>query len=143
MKVLVTASRYWLDRTRVWALLDAYAVEAGVRNEPLEVIHGDCPTGGDWHARLWCEERTAALALADIEVRERRFPAKWKEFGSRAGFMRNQVMVDLMPDVCLAFMRLCADVRCPARGDHLSHGAADTVARCLAADIPVRKFEEV
>lgn len=141
MKILITASRDWLDRTRVWALLDEYAVEAGVRNEPLEVIHGDCPTGGDRHARLWCQERITALALADIEVRERRFPAKWDLYGRRAGFLRNQIMVDLMPDVCLAFVKPCR--RCPRRDVHGSHGATDTIVRCIEAGIPVREFREV
>ena len=50
--------------------------------------------------------------------------ADWRGLGWGAGFIRNQALVDLRPDACLAF---------PG-----GRGTADTVRRCRAAGIPVR-----
>lgn len=139
MKVLITSSRNWTDQRQVWGALNSLLVDVTVRHDRLVVIHGDCPTGGDRHARQWCETE---LESGSTLVVERRFPAKWNEFGKRAGFMRNQVMVDLMPDLCLAFARPCSDPKCADRGRHVSHGTADTMMRCNLARVPVREFRE-
>lgn len=133
MKVLITASRDWENREKVWYELDLLLAQG----QGVEVIHGDCPTGGDRHARLWCELRQQSHPN---EVREHRFPALWEQYGKRAGFIRNQVMVEEEPDVCLAFVRPCR--RCPRRDVHGSHGATDTIVRCIEADVPVREFRE-
>ena len=50
--------------------------------------------------------------------------ADWRGLGWGAGFIRNQALVDLRPEACLAF---------PG-----GRGTADTVRRCRAAGIPVR-----
>lgn len=138
MKVLITASRHWADPDQVWRVLDEYLTATIQHDGALLVIHGDCPTGGDRHAREWASARMPLYK----GLGERRIPAQWAWHGKRAGFIRNQVMVDLMPDVCLAFTRPCADPKCADRGRHISHGTADTMMRCNLARIPVREFRE-
>lgn len=142
MKVLITASRDWPDPGKVWQELDDQLRIAVEKNVTLTVIHGDCPTGGDRHAREWVRNRVLwaeLYSLGDpLQVQELRYPAQWVRYGRRAGFVRNQVMVDLMPDVCLAFVMPCR--KCPRRDVHSSHGAADTIMRCESWGIPVREF---
>jgi hypothetical protein len=52
-----------------------------------------------------------------------RCPALWTQHGKKAGPMRNQAMVDLLPEIGIAF---------PG-----GNGTADMAARCRAAKIPV------
>jgi hypothetical protein len=60
------------------------------------LIHGDCPSGADAMAeRIWVDE---------WDKPRERYPANWK-LGRGAGLARNQQMVDLGADVCLAFRR--------------------------------------
>ncbi len=92
-RVLVTGSRTW-DRVDV------------IRDElervfpevtPVVIVHGNCPQGADAYADYIGQ-------LVD-GCRVERHPADWSTFGKRAGFVRNQAMVDLGADVCLAFIR--------------------------------------
>jgi hypothetical protein len=57
-------------------------------------------------------------------------PWEWKLYGKRAGHIRNQAMVDLGADICLAFFHELA----------LNAGTRDCVECAEQADIPVRKF---
>jgi hypothetical protein len=90
-RVLVTGSRDWDDRDAIdLALYGAY-VELG---SGTVLVSGACPTGADAIAEeLW--------ALRGLPVE--RHPADWKRWGKAAGSLRNQEMVDLGADVCLAF----------------------------------------
>lgn len=88
------------------------------------VLHGDCPTGAD--------------AIADAEARSRslsveRWPADWRKYGTRAGPIRNQHMIDNgQPDRVIAFMA----------GTTPTRGTQDMVTRADKAGIPVRIFHE-
>lgn len=39
------------------------------------------------------------------ELRHEPHPANWRRFGRRAGYVRNELMVRLGADICLAFIR--------------------------------------
>lgn len=116
-RILVTGSRTWTDS-------DVIAFELGLvigsRPETLVVpviVHGHCPKGAD--------------AIADdlahrFGLPVERHPADWDAHGKRAGFLRNQAMVDLGAAICLAFIR------------DGSKGATHTMEAASRAGIPVR-----
>ena len=90
-KILITGSRHHENRRMIEkAILD----EVGVLSpENVTIIHGNA--------------RGADL-ISDSIAREHNFnisshSAKWDLFGKMAGNIRNQKMVDLEPDICLAF----------------------------------------
>lgn len=134
-RVLVTGSRDWSDLAAVWR-----AIAAEYTKGDITVVHGDCPTGADHFAHQW-------FSLDEDEgfsnfATEERHPADWeracdeschhkprtkngKPYCPMAGHLRNQKMVDLGADVCLAF---------PLPD---SRGTIDCIRRARAADIPV------
>ena len=90
-RVLITGSRGWEDRlTIARAMLDA---ADGVTDE-IVIVHGLCPTGADEIADDFAE-----FMNWKIEA----YPADWNKHGRAAGPIRNQQMVDLGADICLAF----------------------------------------
>jgi len=112
--VLVTGSRDWTDvRIIEQALLPYFPATPG---DPAPVlVHGACPTGAD--------------KIADVAARFGGWIADWNRHGKRAGFLRNQQMVDLGADVCLAFIK------------NGSKGASMTARIAEQAGIPVRRWE--
>lgn len=88
LRVLVTGSRSWTAREEVYGVLDEL--------RPDIVIHGGCPTGADAMASAWCQLHGVA---EDV------FPADWEVHGRRAGYLRNQAMIDEGPDLVVAFRR--------------------------------------
>ncbi|MFJ9029048.1 SLOG family protein [Streptomyces sp. NPDC102274] len=121
-RVLVTGSRDWEDEdlirhqiTRVWLLA----------NLPFVVVHGACPTGADWIAGGWVND----VAVAHLgPVIEEPHPADWKTHGRAAGPIRDQRMVRLGADMCLAFIH---------KGTRDATGCADLAE---AAGIPTRRW---
>lgn len=81
----------------------------------VTILHGACSTGVDRVAQAWAERHMMGI---------KRRPAKWNTFGKAAGPKRNQEMVDMKPDYCLAF---------PSNGT----GTADCAKRAADAGIPV------
>lgn len=131
MRILITGSRRWSDQDAVeraiWRELD----QAGLRH--ATIVHGGA-RGADT-----CAAGAAAVLHLDVEAH----PADWStcaptcEHAARtdphgvaycplAGPRRNQAMVDLGADVCLAF----------PLGE--SRGTWDCVKRAQTAGIPVR-----
>lgn len=110
-RVLVTGSRDWpsADEWQVWRALASHY------RDDMKIIHGACPTGVDLYAQNWADA---------WRVVTERHPADWA-LGDQAGPMRNQAMVDLGAELCLAF---------PLPG---SKGTHDCVARALRAGISV------
>jgi hypothetical protein len=87
MKVLVCGSRDWQDRDRI------NAVVAGFDRDTI-VIQGGAK-GADIMARH-------AAAIANLHWAE--VPALWRT-GKGAGIRRNRAMLDLEPDLVVAFQR--------------------------------------
>ena len=94
-RILVTGSREWLDEdTIALALWQEYVIHG-----PITVVHGKCPSGADKIASDWVKR----LRSAHPDIQEESHPAKWSKCGNPAGIIRNQEMVDLGADICLAF----------------------------------------
>jgi len=118
-RVLVTGGRAYLDRETVFARLGTCREEEQRNGLKLVVIHGDCPTGADHWAKLWCRREG---------VEERRFPAQWDLHGRSAGPRRNQRMVaEGQPNLALAF---------PG-----GRGTADMVRRACVAGVLVAHLD--
>lgn len=77
------------------------------------VIHGDA-RGADTRSGYWAASRHIHVA---------RVPALWGVYGNGAGGKRNQAMLELRPDYCIAF---------PG-----GSGTKDMIRRCKAAGVPV------
>jgi hypothetical protein len=123
VRILVTGSRDWPYPEIVHKELDR--VTRGVR--PVTIVEGACPTGADNFACDWV--RIWNYDYADDDVISERHPADWAKHGKAAGFIRNQGMVDLGADLCLAFVY------------NQSRGASDCLNRATTAGIPRRVID--
>lgn len=100
-RILFTGSRTWDREDVIYGALDILAGAAFKSGyDRVVVVHGACPEGGDAIADGWAIERGR-----QGPVRAERWPANWKHFGKKAGFMRDKAMVDEGADVCLAAIR--------------------------------------
>jgi hypothetical protein len=89
VRILITGSRHWEDEL---TMLDAF--ERIAKTHPdVTLVHGDA-IGADLMA-----DRLAKTLGWTVE----KHPADWKRYKNGAGPIRNQEMVDLGADVCLAF----------------------------------------
>ena len=86
MIVLVCGSRDWNDEFKIWKELH----ELG---ENCHVIHGGC--GG--------ADSIAGDQAVSLRMKVTSFPAEWKLYGRSAGPIRNRKMLDMKPDLVLAF----------------------------------------
>ena len=129
MRVLVTGSRDWADEGVVRHELAELAIKNGWKT--FTVMHGGCPTGADAMAATWCQ---------DVGVTEEVYLADWKTHGRAAGPRRNQQMVDIGADLCLAFIGPCTSPRCNLPGAHDSHGATGCAALAEQAGITTRRY---
>lgn len=139
-RILITGSRDWRDPARLTFELGRAIGGSGCAPGDVVIIHGACPRGAD---------RMAADLAVAYGYRFERYPAGWeapcvaglckpghrrrrngKTYCPAAGNYRNQVMVDLGADICLAFIR--------AR----SPGATDCAGRAERAGITVRRFTD-
>lgn len=136
-RVLVTGSRSWSDEQAIRDALATIISQHGPEN--VTVVHGACPRGADAIA-----DHIASAWGGGLTVERHR--ANWDTCGPRcqpshhrtgvlgntycryAGNARNQHMVDLGADLCLAFIR-----------DN-SRGATDCARRARAAGIEVKEW---
>jgi hypothetical protein len=148
--ILVTGARTYEDVTSMKRTFNSAWQNWGPSSvtRPL-LISGHARDGADALAeRLWVE---AGLPLPKL------FPADWQAHGRRrAGFVRNQEMVDYavaqrdagVQVLCTAFLDLCAKAGCPDSGKqqllesaglpgHFSHGTVHCRGAALAAGIAV------
>ncbi|WP_218952196.1 SLOG family protein [Amycolatopsis anabasis] len=88
-RILITGSRAWFDRAVIRRAL------AAVWHPDSVLVSGACPRGAD----ALCE-----ACWTHWDGRVERHPARWRQFGRRAGFVRNAEMVRAGADVCLAFI---------------------------------------
>lgn len=119
MRILITGSRTWTDKVTIANAIRQAWIDA---NKPYRVIvvHGGA-RGADYIADVF-----AKRMRFDTEVHK----ADWDEYGTRAGYIRNQAMVDLGADVCLAFIR------------NESSGATMCAQLAEQAGIPVKIWRE-
>lgn len=141
-RVLVTGSREWDMPSVVHNSLQLVVHEAKDADcTSLLVVHGDCPSGADMHARAWAEDFLPADATMSVDHEPH--PAIWRPMGiydPLAGFARNQKMVDKGANVCLAFVIPCTKPNCNRPQPHDSHGTADCIRRAKQAGITVREI---
>jgi hypothetical protein len=119
LKILVTGSRDWEDARSIELEMFRALYEAKTPFDHAVLLHGACPTGADALA----DEYARATGMHVL-----RFPADWDRYGKRAGFLRNAEMVELQPDICLAFIR------------NGSRGASMTAQLAEKAGIETRRF---
>jgi len=88
--ILVTGDRNWADKERIyWTLSQIDSEETFV---PF-LIHGNA-NGAD---------KMAADCAYDLGWRCKSVPAQWEKYGRAAGPIRNQQMLDMNPDLVIAF----------------------------------------
>ena len=116
MRVLVCGSRDWTNEDAIADALAEFTCEPEVL-----VIHGDA-RGAD---------RMAGKMAAFYGFEVRAVPADWDMYGKRAGYLRNMAMLDMRPDVVLAFQ--CND-RATGRP---SRGTQHTIDEAQRRGIPV------
>ncbi|MGW6741698.1 DUF2493 domain-containing protein [Streptomyces sp. NPDC055025] len=117
-RILVTGSRDWDN----YDLVRDSLTMAIYQNVPAIIVHGACPSGADAIASWWIR-RYRFLGLT-----EERHPADWKQYGRAAGPRRNEHMVQLGADLCLAFIK------------NGSRGASHTAALAEQAGITTRRY---
>lgn len=113
MRVLVTGGR---DFSNPGLLITALEQETDGA-ERVTIMTGACPTGADYYAGQWAHRNKDIVTLEE-------YPADWSSHGKAAGPIRNQKMVDKMPDICVAF---------PTGG----RGTAHCIGAARKAGIPV------
>ncbi len=103
-RILITGSRNWDD---ILSIRNAILNESMKTRDNVVVVHGGA-RGADYLAG-----RVADELKLDVEV----YKADWNTYGKAAGFVRNDKMVKLGADVCLAFIKnnsagatMCADL---------------------------------
>ena len=117
IKILVTGSRGWKDKAKIFEILDSYQRDQG----PVFLLHGDCPNGADSVADRWATIN---------RIWTQRYPAKWVEEGKGAGLMRNIEMINNSPDLVLAFW------------DGKSAGTKFTITKAKAKGLKVKVYSE-
>lgn len=91
-RILVTGSRDWTDRDLVWSKLSDYWINtSGV----FTLVHGACPQGVDKMAAEWGHSMNGGEMGAVVLLEAH--PSCGDPLG------RNQHMVNMGADICLAF----------------------------------------
>lgn len=117
-RILITGSRDWTDEK---AIFNAITEEVfGKDVTQITLIHG-AARGADSIA-----DKVARFYNLHVEV----YPADWQAHGKAAGPIRNQQMIDLGADVCLAF----------PKGE--SRGTRHCMKQAKKAGITVRNYGE-
>ncbi|MEU3278163.1 DUF2493 domain-containing protein [Streptomyces antibioticus] len=119
MRVLLTGSRSWTDVGRLELALFLLVRQVG-RPCDVVLVHGACPKGADAIADRFAR---------DIGMGVEPHPADWERWGKSAGFRRNDEMVKLGADICLAFIK------------DGSAGASMTAGLAKKAGIPTITYE--
>jgi hypothetical protein len=140
MRILITGSRSWKDTDAAHRALDEMARAARQSGySGVTVVHGGAK-GADTSAGVWAATRKHLGWPVDHEPHPVS-GAEWRTRGNRAGHERNQRMVDLGADVCLAFINPCEKETCRKEPKpHGTHGTTDCIERCEAEGIRVIPF---
>lgn len=90
MRILICGGRDWKDYDTLSATLD----EVHSQRHFTSVIHGNA-LGADYLGGVWARHNKIPVLA---------YPAEWNKFGTKAGPVRNQRMIDEgHPDLCIAF----------------------------------------
>ncbi|WP_405461642.1 DUF2493 domain-containing protein [Streptomyces sp. NBC_00101] len=135
-RILITGSRDWTDRAAIGNALTAIAAANAFSDRPTVIVHGACPTGADTIADGWARWHGARSPLITVERHRAEEHGPWP----RCGPIRNQHMVSLGADLCLAFIGPCTSTRCRRTDDHPSHGATGCANLAEAAGIPTKRY---
>ena len=90
MKILICGGRDYNNWLKFCEVMSEYF--AWDRYD-LELISGGA-RGADSLAEQWAKEYGVIITV---------FPADWKTYGTRAGYLRNVLMADQNPDLVIAF----------------------------------------
>jgi len=115
VRILCGGSRGWDDPELIVDVLARLEAERGLN--PL-IVHGGA-RGAD---RMIGAAAEGLGYLVEVHIPD------WASSRGRAGFIRNQLMVDLGAELCLAFW------------DGDSHGTRDLIARAKIAEIPTEIY---
>jgi hypothetical protein len=116
--VIVCGSRSWegiLGTQRIGKVMLAVEMLAEALGSPLQVVHGNCPSGADAIVDRWARRRGYEPIL---------YHALWGQAGKGAGLIRNTDMANGGGDLCIGFLR-----------DN-SRGTLDMTSKARAAGIP-------
>lgn len=92
-RLLITGTRHGWDHDHLAEVLEEWHTTLSEYGQEVILVHGDAE-GVDRQARdIWLARGRP------VEPH----PARWKEFGMRAGPIRNTEMVQLHADQCIAF----------------------------------------
>lgn len=119
-RILITGSRT-LRESDYATVRDAIAKAAADLQPPVVVVHGNA-LGAD---------RLADRASRALGLKVEPHSARWRTEGRAAGPLRNQRMVDLGADICIAFIAVGRE----------NVGTKDCWRRADRAGIPVRVYE--
>lgn len=122
-RILITGSRTWPNPDFILVQIKNY-VEKYPNTHGYILVHGDAP-GADTMA-AWAAEELRNNDGVDIEIEAH--PAEWGRYGSAAGPLRNQKMVNLGADICLAFQH------------KKSNGTANCIEKATEAGVLVWLF---
>lgn len=131
MRILITGSRGWTDRTTIGRiimnqinmycpmLMDANGNPDRRDVSQVTIVHG-AARGADQLAGVWAAGCEPPLTTEPHPVTN----ADWSRNPRVAGYMRNEHMVGLGADVCIAFILPCMSETCRRIESHGSHGAS-------------------
>lgn len=111
----VTGGRFWNRQEPTWTYLDHIHDNIGIS----ALIHG-AARGADTLCGQWAIYRSIAVLEVPIVDDD------WNKYGKQAGHLRNQDMIDLEPDIVIAF---------PGEA-----GTADMIKRATRAGIEIYKW---
>jgi len=118
VRVIGCGSRDWtgmIATERINKIMLAVEMLAEALGSPLQVVHGNCPTGADAIIDRWARRRGYEPIL---------FHAEWGKLGKPAGFIRNTSMALGGGDLCIGFLR------------NNSKGTIDMTEKAKAQKIP-------
>lgn len=87
MKILVCGDRNWSNKESIQKILEK------CKDKCTLLIHGDARGADRLAGEIGIELRLIVLAV----------PAKWDKYKKAAGLIRNQEMLDMKPDLVIAF----------------------------------------
>lgn len=123
-RILVTGSRAWSNPTfiqeGIYSAMKMFGIE-----EEFVVVHG-----GALGADTMAQYAVTMLSKEGYQISEEIHLPDWSHYGRRAGIVRNEYMVDLGADVCLAFIR------------NNSPGASHCAAYSQESGIPTYTYRE-